>query len=144
MSISDLELTAERASSFARLVLKSLQREYPNKLDHVLHSAEEVQTPRALHPAFYGCFDWHSAVHGHWLLVHLLRRFPDLPEVPAAREALNANLTQENLLAEAAYFRQPQRQSFERTYGWAWLLKLDEALSGWDNAEGERWRQHLQ
>src|SRR5262245_54759298 len=109
-------LTPEQASHFAQLVLKSLQREYPNKLDLLLNSASEVQTPKALHPAFYGCFDWHSSVHGHWLLVYLLHHFPDLPEAQAIRAALNATLTKENLLVEAAYFAQPGRQSFERTY----------------------------
>jgi hypothetical protein len=140
----DQTLTPSEAAHFAQLALRSLQREYPNKLEHVLNEAGQAQTPKALHPAFYGCFDWHSSVHGHWLLVSLLRRFPDLPEAGDIRKALNATLTRENLMAETAYLTAPNRQSFERTYGWAWLLKLDEALQGWNDADGVRWRQNLQ
>lgn len=139
-----LSLTPAQASHFARLVLKSIQREYPNKLEHVLNDASQAQTPRALHPAFYGCFDWHSSVHGHWLLAHLLRLFPDLAEAPAIRAALNADLTQENLAVEAAYFTQPGRQSFERTYGWAWLLRLDEELRGWNDPQARIWTRNLE
>jgi hypothetical protein len=136
-------LDATQASAFARLVLKGIQREYPNKPDHVLNEAADARTPKALHPAFYGCFDWHSSVHGHWLLVRLLRRFPELPERQKVRAVLQDHLTEENLKAEAAYFAQPNRQSFERTYGWAWLLKLAEELHGWDDAAGRQWSRHL-
>jgi hypothetical protein len=136
-------LDAAQASAFARLVLKGIQREYPNKPDHVLNEAADARTPKALHPAFYGCFDWHSSVHGHWLLVRLLRRFPDLPEGKKARAILQEHLTEENLKTEAAYFGQPNRQSFERTYGWAWLLKLAEELHGWDDADGRQWARNL-
>jgi len=137
-------LTPSIASHFSRLVLKSIQREYPNYLQHVLESDADARTPRDLHPAFYGCFDWHSCVHGHWLLAHLLRRFPDLPEAPQIRSVLSASLTAENLLAEAAYFAHPGRQSFERPYGWAWLLKLDNELLGWEDEDAQRWRNALQ
>jgi hypothetical protein len=102
-----------------------------------------VKSPRQLHPAFYGCFDWHSAVHGHWMLVRLLRLFPELPEAKQVRAALAENLTAKNLKAEADYFAQPNRQSFERPYGWAWLLKLAEELHGWDDADGKAWSQNL-
>ena len=99
-----LQLTSDQASHFVKLALKGVRQEYPNKPMHVLSGPQHAQTPRAMHPAFYGCFDWHSAVHGHWLLVHLLRRFPDLPEAADIRAALAANLTAENLAREAAYF----------------------------------------
>ena len=136
-------LDTTQASGFARLVLKGIQREYPNKPDHVLNEVSDARTPKSLHPAFYGCFDWHSSVHGHWLLVRLLRRFPDLTERQKVRAVLQEHLTEENIKAEVAYFGQPNRQSFERTYGWAWLLKLAEELHGWDDADGRQWSQNL-
>jgi hypothetical protein len=114
-------LQPEQASAFARLALKGIGREYPNQPAHVLNDASDAKTPRELHPAFYGSYDWHSSVHGHWLLVRLLRLFPDLPERQEIRGILADHLTEKNLQAEAAYFKQANRQSFERTYGWAWL-----------------------
>jgi hypothetical protein len=137
-------LNKKEASAFAKLALKGLQREYPNKPGHVLNGDADARTPRDLHPAFYGCFDWHSSVHGHWMLVRLLRLFPDLPEKEQIRKALAENLTAKNLKVEADYFTQPNRTSFERTYGWAWLLKLAEELHGWDDAEGKEWAKNLQ
>ncbi|HLM58410.1 MAG TPA: DUF2891 domain-containing protein [Pyrinomonadaceae bacterium] len=128
---------------FARLALGCIGKEYPNKLDHVLSDASQAKSPRELHPAFYGCYDWHSSVHGHWLLAHLLRTRPDeLPE-REAREALAANLTEENLKIEDEYLRDPGRPSFERPYGWAWLLKLHEELYSWDDPDAARWFGHL-
>ncbi|MGQ0603308.1 MAG: DUF2891 domain-containing protein [Anaerolineales bacterium] len=132
------------ASHFAALALNCIQREYPYQPQHVIHHAGDIQLPRTLHPAFYGCFDWHSAVHGHWLLAHVLRRFPDLPEAAQIRSALNAHLTAENLQAEADYFGQPNRASFERPYGWAWVLKLAHELLGWEDADAARWQRNLQ
>ena len=137
-------LTAEQATRLARLALKCVRNEYPNKLDHVMNDAGEIQSPRALHPAFYGCFDWHSSVHGHWMLVRLLRTFEDLPEAAEIRAAIDENLTAKNILVETAYLGQANRQSFERTYGWAWLLKLAEELHGWDSREGKKWSRNLQ
>lgn len=138
-----LILTANHASSFARLALKGLQREYPNKPGDVLGSAADIKGPRALHPAFYGCFDWHSSVHGHWMLVRLLKLFPELPEKQQIRAVLAQNLTAKNLEAEANYFTLLHRQSFERMYGWAWLLKLAEELHGWDDPQARAWSQNL-
>jgi hypothetical protein len=137
-------LTQAQASRLAQLPLKCVRKEYPNKLDHVMNAAGEVQSPRALHPAFYGCFDWHSSVHGHWMLVRLLKTFPQLPEAREIRAALNENLSRANLQTEAAYLKQANRQSFERTYGWAWLLKLAEELHTWKDAEGQQWAANLQ
>jgi hypothetical protein len=139
-----LTLTAEQASRFARLALAGIGREYPNKPDHVLNEEGDVLGPRTLHPAFYGCFDWHSAVHSHWLLVRLLRLVPDLPEAQQVRTALSEHLTADNLLAERAYLDRPNRRSFERTYGWAWLLKLAEELRIWDDPHARQWSLNLQ
>ena len=136
-------LTEKQASHFAALALKCVRREFPNKPEHVINNASEVQSPKALHPAFYGCYDWHSSVHGHWMLVRLLKTFPSLPESAEIRTALNANLTAANLAAEAAYMKQPNRQSFERTYGWAWALKLAEELHSWNDADGKHWSENL-
>jgi hypothetical protein len=131
-------------SRFAALALGCIRREYPNKLDHVLSDASQLGSPRELHPAFYGCYDWHSAVHGHWLLVRLLRAgAPDaLPEVDI-REALGENLTDENIRVEDDYFRDPGRASYERPYGWAWLLKLHEELYHWADPDAARWFEAL-
>ncbi len=131
------------ASLFARLALKGIQQEFPNKLDHVMNDASEVLPPAALHPAFFGSFDWHSSVHGHWMLVRLLRRFPDLPEAHAIRQALGVNLTPGNIAVELAYLDRPNRASFERTYGWAWLLKLAAELHSWEDPDGRRWSAAL-
>jgi hypothetical protein len=104
---------------------------------------EDVKGPRALHPAFYGSYDWHSSVHGHWMLVRLLRLFPDLPEAAEIRHALSEHLTAENLQVEADYFGRKEGRPFERPYGWAWLLKLAEELRGWDDPDARRWSQAL-
>jgi hypothetical protein len=136
-------LSRTEASHFAGLALRCIRKEYPNKLDHVMNNATEVRSPKTLHPAFYGCFDWHSSAHGHWMLTRLLRQFPDMPEAGEIRAALNENLSAENIQAETAYLRQENRQSFERTYGWAWLLKLAEELYLWKDADAQRWYGNL-
>ena len=141
---NELSLTQGQASHFAQLALKCVRKEYPNKLDHTMNDAGEVLSPKALHPAFYGCFDWHSTVHGHWMLVHLLKTFPNMPEAREIREALDANLTENNIAGEVAYLKQANRASFERTYGWAWLLKLAEELRGWNDDDGRKWSKNLQ
>jgi hypothetical protein len=144
MAQDSLSLTPTQASRLAQLPLKCVRKEYPNKLDHVMSDSGEVQSPRALHPAFYGCFDWHSSVHGHWMLVRLLKTFPQLPEAREIRAALKENLSRANLQGEVVYLQQANRQSFERTYGWAWLLKLAEELHTWNDAEGKQWAANLQ
>lgn len=141
---SPLSLTEPQAAALARLPLKCIGQEYPNKLDHIMNDGGEVQSPRALHPAFYGCFDWHSSVHGHWMLVRLLKMFPRLSNAAQIRAALQKNLTAENLRGEVGYLNQISRQSFERTYGWAWLLKLAAELHDWNDADGKQWRANLQ
>ena len=139
-----MSLTEAQGSHFASLALKCVAKEYPNKPEHVMNDRKDVQNPEALHPAFFGCYDWHSSVHGHWMLVRLLRMFPNLARAQEIRKVLGDNLTAENILVETAYLKQPNRQSFERTYGWAWLLKLAEELSLWNDPEGRRWSRDLQ
>ena len=140
----DFIMRSDAASAFARLALKGIRREYPNKPADVLNGPEDVKSPKAMHPAFYGCFDWHSAVHSHWTLVRILSRFPELPERAEIRAALNENLSEANLKVEAEYFARPNTQSFERPYGWAWLLKLAEELHAWDDPDAKKWSKNLQ
>jgi hypothetical protein len=124
---------------FAQLALRCVRQEYPNKIDHVMDDASQVRPPRELHPAFYGCYDWHSSVHSHWLLVHLLRAGSAAPPEAEVRRALGANLTATNISSEVEYFDRPGRASFERPYGWAWLLKLQQELYLWDDPDAARW-----
>jgi hypothetical protein len=137
-------LTVELAAQLARIALNAIAREYPSHPNHIVLDAADLRRTRELHPAFYGCFDWHSAVHSHWLLARLLRLLPALPEATSIRSALNEHLTEANLRAEAAYFAQPGRGGFERPYGWAWLLKLAEELLDWDDPDGRRWSAALE
>ena len=129
---------------FARLALECVHREYPNKIAHVLNGDGDVRPPRELTPAFFGCFDWHSAVHGHWLLARLARLYPDADFTPAARAALDRSLTVENVAAEVRYFQGPGRAGFERPYGSAWLLQLAAELREWDDPAARRWRAALE
>ena len=131
------------AGRFANLALACVHKEYPNKLSHVLNSDADVAPPRRLTPAFYGCYDWHSSVHGHWLLVRLVWTFPDAPFAPSAREALRNSLTAENIAQEAAYLRAAGRASFERPYGLAWLLQLVAELREWEDPEAEQMAANL-
>lgn len=123
-------LDEQTAARLARLALDCVTREYPNKIAHVLQSDDDVRAPRELTPAFYGCFDWHSAVHGHWMLARLARLFPDAGFAQEARSAWERNLTPQNILAEVRYLTAPGRDSFERPYGLAWLLTLSAELPG--------------
>jgi hypothetical protein len=136
-------LSREQASGFARLALKGLGKEYPNKPEHVMGGVGDVKGPKDLHPAFFGSYDWHSSVHGHWMLARLLHVFPDLPEAAEIRSVLNGHLTAENVKAEAEYFARKESKSFERPYGWAWLLKLAEEVRGWDDPDAKRWSEAL-
>jgi hypothetical protein len=137
------KLTLEQARQFAGLAADCIQRELPNSIQHLISSDNDIRRPRELHPAFYGCLDWHSAVHGHWMLIRLLRTVPALPDAAPIRAALDANLTAANLAAEAAYFAAPGRQSYERPYGWAWLLQLATELHAWDDPDARRWSVQL-
>ena len=128
-------LTREIASRFAEIALGHVTKEYPHKLDHVLDGPEDVLGPRQLHPIFFGSFDWHSCVHGYWLLVRTLRLFPDppLPTAPRVKALLDEMLTEEKVAGELAYLDRAYTGGFERPYGWAWLLALHRALQ--DHAE---------
>jgi DUF2891 family protein len=132
------------AARFAALALKCLHQEYPNHISHTLGADADARPPHELTPAFYGCFDWHSAVHGHWLLVRLIRLFPAAPFAAEARAELARSLTADNIGAEARYLRSPGRASFERPYGLAWLLQLGAELRRFDDADAQRWSATLQ
>src|SRR6267142_6639463 len=134
---------AAAADRFARLALACVDKEYPNKISHVLNSDADVAPPRKLTPAFYGCYDWHSSVHGHWLLVRLVRTFPEASFAAQARDALRKSLTAENLKREAAYVGGEGRASFERPYGLAWLLQLCAELREWDDAQAREMSANL-
>ena len=128
------EFDARAAAHFARLALDCVHKEYPNKLAHSLNSDADVKPPRELTPAFYGCYDWHSSVHGHWLLARLARLYPEAEFAPGAKAALARSLTPRNLAGEAAYLKAEGRASFERPYGLAWLLQLGAELRQWEDA----------
>ncbi|MFH0945834.1 MAG: DUF2891 domain-containing protein [Planctomycetota bacterium] len=131
------------AKRFVDLALECVGQEYPNKIGHVMRSDADALAPRQLTPAFYGCFDWHSAVHGHWLLARLCRTFPDAEFTGRAREALGRSLTPENIEQEVAYFAGEGRGSFERPYGLAWLLQLAAELHEWDDPAAREWSAAL-
>lgn len=134
---------AALAGRFARLALDCAHREYPNKIAHVMSGDQDARPPRDLTPAFFGCYDWHSAVHGHWLLARLLRLMPDAPFARQARAALDRSLTPANVAAEVRYLQGPGRVSFERPYGLAWLLQLGAELREWDDGDARRWAAAL-
>jgi hypothetical protein len=137
------DFDAAAAERFAKLALACVAKEYPNKISHVLNSNADVAPPSKLTPAFYGCYDWHSSVHGHWLLVRLVRTFPNGSFAAAARDALRKSLTAENMKQEAAYIRGEGRASFERPYGLAWLLQLCAELREWDDDQAREMAANL-
>lgn len=139
--MSDLDLS--RASAFASAAINHVTREYPNKPEHVMTGPQDVLSPRQLHPIFYGSFDWHSCVHGWWTLFTCYRLFPLLPEADRIRADANALFTEANVAAERAYLTRAFTRSFERPYGWAWLLKLQAELDRHDSVEGRRWARTL-
>lgn len=128
---------------FARLALTCVHKEYPNKISHVMNGADDAQTPAQLTPAFYGCFDWHSSVHGHWLLARILKTDPASPMQPAILAALDRSLTKDNIAAELAYLDGEGRKGFERPYGTAWLLQLVAELDESDDPKLKAWREIL-
>jgi hypothetical protein len=134
---------AKAAQRFAELALACVHKEYPGKIAHVVNSDADVLPPRTLTPAFFGCYDWHSSVHGHWLLARLARTFPQAPFASPARAALARSLTPANVAAEVRYLEGPGRTSFERPYGLAWLLQLAAELRTWDDAQARVWSTTL-
>jgi hypothetical protein len=144
MGHSNLDmLSPSLASKFSSLVLTHVCREYPNKLDHVLNGLADLRSPRSLHPIFYGSFDWHSNVHGYWLLATLCRRVPTLPELPVIQRLFDAQFTEASVAGELAYLQEPSRAGFERPYGWAWLLMLAAELKRQDTPDSRRWAATL-
>ncbi|MGF1557122.1 DUF2891 domain-containing protein [Paucihalobacter sp.] len=137
-------LNLEQANKLAELPLHCINVEFPNKLGQTLGSASDLKSPQTLHPAFYGCFDWHSAVHGHWSLLRLLKQFPNLDKAEEIQQMLLQNISAENILAEVAYFDDLHNKSFERTYSWVWLLKLAEELHSWDHPTARTLKINLQ
>ena len=142
-----VSVNQELAARFARLALDCVHREYPNKIGHVLNTDEDARTPSSLHPVFYGCFDWHSSVHGHWLLVRLLRTVPPDQWAEGLREqiiaALQKSFTVEGVTEEIAYFQAENRKSYERPYGVAWFLQLTAELREWQDPMAESWLETL-
>lgn len=137
------ELTLSQANHLATLPIKCLQQEYPNKLSQLLIDSTEIQSPKVLHPAFYGCFDWHSSVHGHWSLVFLLNKFPNLENKEEIIKKLQINLSKENIQTEINYLNKTHEKSFERTYGWNWLLKLQLELETSNESFAKELAQNL-
>ena len=135
------EMTAEEAGEFMGLALAGIDREFPNKPGQIMRSAEDARTPREMYPVFYGHFDWHSSVHGHWTLVRLLKMFPDHPKAAEVRKVLEARMTEEGLEAEAGNL--VNNPTFERMYGWAWALRLGLELRTWDDDQGREWSRRF-
>jgi hypothetical protein len=136
-------LDPAHAERFARLALGCVHREYPNKVAHVMAGDADVRPPRQLTPVFYGCYDWHSAVHGHWLLARLARLFPQAPFAPEARAALARSLQPAAVAVEVQYLQGKGRVAFERPYGLAWLLQLAAELREWPLPEAQAWSRAL-
>ncbi len=139
-----LTLTQDEAERLSTLPLSCVEVEYPNKLNQVLGDSNDLRSPRDLHPAFYGCFDWHSAVHGHWSLVCLIRHYPDITGADSIRMLLKKNITADNIQREIEYFQNRHAKGFERMYGWAWLFKLADELNSWDDPDAEQLTVNLQ
>jgi hypothetical protein len=138
-----LKLTLEQANKLVELPLECVNKKYPVRLLHTLGSKGDLKEPIELYPAFYGCYDWHSSVHGHWSMVKLLKEFPGLAKAEAVKSVLLKNISKQNILIETRYFKDPKNKIFERTYGWAWLLKLAEELHTWDSPLARELEQNL-
>ena len=138
------ELKIEQAQKIFDLPTHCITIEYPNKLGNVLGSDADLKTPKQLRPIFYGCFDWHSSVHGFWSIVKLMKDFPELDKNNEVRNQLNELITPENIAIEKAFFEDKNNKSFERTYGWAWLLQLQMELNNWKDVDAQRWAKTLQ
>lgn len=143
-AVPKYELNLTSAQKIFELPVHCLNIEYPNKLGQTLGSAEDLKTPKQLRPVFYGCFDWHSSVHGYWSIVNLLKQFPDLDKNQEVRNLLNLHITPENIATEIAFFMDDNNRNFERTYGWAWLFKLQETLNNWQDDDAQKWAKTLQ
>ncbi|MGJ8684687.1 MAG: DUF2891 domain-containing protein [Nonlabens sp.] len=138
------QLNLQQANNLAQLPLHCIETEYPNKMGHVTAAPEDQKRPTEQHPVFYGCFDWHSAVHGYWSAVTLLKQFPELEAREELLSKIKRNLTAKNIEVEIAYLHTENNKTFERTYGWAWLLKLQQELDTWEDAQGKEFALILQ
>lgn len=138
------QLNLQQANNLAALPLHCLETEYPNKMGHVTASPDDQKRPVEQHPVFYGCFDWHSAVHGYWSAVTLIKQFPELEAREELLSKIKSNLTAKNVKVEIAYLNTEHNKTFERTYGWAWLLKLQQELDTWQSEDGRELAQILQ
>ena len=136
-------LTTEGAAHLAALPLKCIQQEFPYKTGIVFSDSSLISHPKEYHPVFYGCFDWHSSAHGHWMLVRLLKQFPDIPQADTIRQLLRSQLTAFNIASEIKIFQQKENRSFERTYGWAWILQMQKELMEWDDPLGKELSENL-
>ncbi len=137
------ELSEGQIKAFAQLAVQGIDKEYPNKPSNVMTGPDSVLSPRAMHPVFYGCFDWHSSVHGHWLLVRLLKKYPQASVAPTIRELMDRQLTAGKLLQESEYFKKRENRSFERMYGWAWALRLAAELHTMPDPRAQVWRRNF-
>lgn len=140
---ANARLETSTANQWGMLVLKGVDTEFPNKLSLVYSAKDQIKSPREHFSAFYGCFDWHSSVHGHWVLVRLLKEYPTIESGEAIREALGVHLSAANLKKEAEFFALDEQKTFERMYGWAWFLRLTMELDSWDDPEASKWRESL-
>ncbi len=141
---SQIKLDKARADYLAQLPMKCIGNPYPYKSGHVTFDKKDQLNHVEAHPAFYGCFDWHSAAHGHWSLIYLLKSFPELENKEKIIAAIDKNLTKENIQQEVAYFsRHKLTKNFERPYGWAWILKLTLELQTWNHPKAEEWHHNL-
>jgi hypothetical protein len=138
-----MQLTPEMASRFAQMALDHLNREFPNKLMHAMSGPQDAKTPRELHPIFYGSYDWHSCVHGYWLLLRLIDKYPQLPEAEQIIAIVQQHFTAENVAGEMTYLQQPQHKGFERPYGWAWFLRLVQQLNAMSLPQAAGWAKTL-
>ena len=136
-------LNINEANRLAKLPLNCIDIEFPNKLGQTIGGIEDLKPPKILHPAFYGCFDWHSSVHGHWSLVSLLKQYPTIQNADNIKEKLLKNISKENIVEEVKYFEGEHNKTYERTYGWAWLLKLAEELHTWDDPIARQLEENL-
>ncbi|MTG96677.1 MULTISPECIES: DUF2891 domain-containing protein [Myroides] len=142
--IKSTKLGVEEAQKIIELPLHCIELEYPNRLGQTLGSDSDLKTPKTLRPIFYGCYDWHSSVHGFWSIVVLMQKFPELDKDGEIRNRLNRLITKENLAVELAFFDDVNNKSFERTYGWAWFFELHSALLQWEDEDAQRWARVLQ
>lgn len=138
------KLTIKEAEKILELPLSCLTQEFPNRLGQTLGGEEDLKTPKALRPIFYGCFDWHSSVHGYWSIVKIIKTFPELDKDNKIRSLLDSLITNENVAIELSFFDDENNRNFERTYGWAWFFKLHSELLSWEDEDAQRWATILQ